>query len=188
MQDLLRSGSAHTLATFSFRAKANNGNSIRATTPHFLSIFDLLSSIACNYPINLKSLHALKGIDPLKHSTKMQAARWSEGSSLPALPRALSGRRYDIHGAFNALRAQMRQWCSGAAPVPPFGMAACVCAMSTRSGENIAPLMLRAGLGCTDPRFANDAAILAIVLEKRSREIAAQATAKVAVLKAKRER
>ena len=63
-----------------------------------------------------------------------------------------------------------------------------VCTMSTRSGENIAPLMLRAGLGCTDPRFANDAAILAIVLEKRSNEIAAQAMAKAAVLKAKRER
>jgi hypothetical protein len=63
-----------------------------------------------------------------------------------------------------------------------------VCTMSTRSGENVAPLMLRAGLGCTDPRFANDAAILAIVLEKRSNEIAAQAMAKVAVLKAKRER
>jgi hypothetical protein len=173
MQDLLRSGSAHTLATFSFRAKANNGNSIRATTPHFLSIFDLLSSIACNYPINLKSLHALKGIDPLKHSTKMQAARWSEGSSLPALPRALSGRRYDIHGAFNALRAQMRQWCSGAAPVPPFGRCSPAKPASRRQSS---------------PRFANDAAILAIVLEKRSREIAAQAMAKVAVLKAKRER
>ena len=63
-----------------------------------------------------------------------------------------------------------------------------VCTMSTRSGENIAPLMLRAGLGCTDPRFANDAAILAIVLEKRSREIAAQPMARIAVLKAKRER
>ena len=63
-----------------------------------------------------------------------------------------------------------------------------VCTMSTRSGENIAPLMLRAGLGCTDPRFANDAAILAMVLGKHSNEIAAQALARVAVLKAKRER
>ena len=35
---------------------------------------------------------------------------------------------------------------------------------------------------------ANDAALLAMVLEKRSREIAAHAMAKVAVLKAKRER
>lgn len=63
-----------------------------------------------------------------------------------------------------------------------------VCTMNTRSGENVAPLMLRAGLGCTDPRFANDATILAIVLEKRSNEIAAHGMARVAVLKAKRER
>ena len=33
-----------------------------------------------------------------------------------------------------------------------------VCTVSTRSGQNVAPLMLRAGLGCIDPRFEGEAA------------------------------
>lgn len=33
-----------------------------------------------------------------------------------------------------------------------------VCTVRTLAGENIAPLMLRAGFGCLDPRFENEAA------------------------------